>query len=232
MEQLRIAAVVLAAGQSRRMGRFKPLLPLRGKPVLARVIENVLSAGGIGPLVIVTGHDVDRVSPIILNYPVRAVHNAAYASGGMLSSIQTGLATLKGEADAVFIVLGDQPMVRPQTLAATAAAWRCANPRPRIVLPTHAGKHGHPILLSADGIDEVLSLSTDQTLKAYTDRHVERTLELDIEDPAVLLDLDTPADYAAAIQWLRDPNKTISVRSTPCPSRPPGPSRSPAASAG
>src|SRR5688500_14764589 len=103
---------------SRRMGRFKPLLPFAGKPLLAHVIESVRIDASIAPVVAVTGHRAGALARILEKYSVRAAHNRAYASGGMLSSIQTGLAAVKGQADAVLIVLGDQPMVRPQTLQA------------------------------------------------------------------------------------------------------------------
>src|SRR5438128_1612854 len=145
----RIAAVVLAAGLSARMGRPKSLLPLGGKPLLAHVIEAIVSAGGIEPMVVVTGHAADDVEKILQSFSVHPVHNPAYASGGMLSSIQVGVAAVMGKADAFFVVLGDQPMVRPATLAAMTDAWR--QNRPRVLLPTHDGKHGHPILLAAEG---------------------------------------------------------------------------------
>ena len=207
----RIAAVVLAAGLSRRMGRVKLLLPFGDRPLLARVIESIVSGGGIYSIVVVTGHAAGQIAPILENYPVRPVHNPAYASGGMLSSIQTGLTALRSEADAVLIVLGDQPMVRPETISAMTSVW--SRSRPLVVLPTHGGKHGHPILLSAAGFDEILSLSTDQSLKTYTNRHIEQTLDLEVDDPATLLDLDTPDDYAAALGRWQTSQMDVTVRS-------------------
>ena len=209
----RIAAVVLAAGLSRRMGRVKSLLPFGDKPLLARVVEGIVSAGGIDPIVVVTGYAAEQVAPVLENYPVRPVHNPAYASGGMLSSIQTGLAAVRRDADAVLIVLGDQPMVRAETINAITSAWSRSRPRPRVILPSHGGKHGHPILLSAAGIDEILSLSTEQSLKTYTNRHIEQTVESEVDDPAILLDLDTPDDYAAALGRWQSSQMDVTVRS-------------------
>ena len=212
----RIAAVVLAAGLSARMGRPKSLLPLGGKPLLGHVIEAIVSAGKterIEPIVVVIGHAAQEVGKILQSFPVHPVHNPAYATGGMLSSVQTGVAAVMGKADAFFVVLGDQPMVRPATLAAMAAAWR--EQRPRVLLPTFDGKHGHPILLSVEGADEILSLPPDATLKSYTSRQSERTSEVAIDDPAVLADIDTPADYQAAVERLTQ-KQNPSGRSNSC----------------
>jgi molybdenum cofactor cytidylyltransferase len=134
----------------------------------------------------------------------------------MISSVQRGVEAVAGKADAFFIVLGDQPMVRPGTMRAMADAWRAK--RPRVLLSTYGGKHGHPILLAADGADEIRSLPSDATLKTYTSKYSEHTLELAIDDPAVLHDIDTPADYQAAVQRLADRSNsdTNSQRSSPC----------------
>ena len=204
-EPPRIAAVVLAAGLSRRMGTPKALLPLGDKPLLVRVIEAIVSAGGIEPIVVVTGHAAAEVEEILRPFPVHPVHNAAYATGGMLSSVQTGVAAVSGKADAFFMVLGDQPLVRPDTFTAMSRAWAQATPRPRVVLPTYDGKHGHPILLASDGAHEILSLRGEQTLRSYTSTQSKRTLELAIDDPAVLSDIDTPQDYQTAIERLAQP---------------------------
>ena len=212
----RIAAVVLAAGFSTRMGQPKALLPFGGKPLLACVIETIAAAGGIAPIVVVTGHAAEAVGKILADLANPAVHpvtNPAYATGGMLSSVQTGVAAVMGKADAFFVVLGDQPMVRPATLAAMAGAWR--DKRPRVLLPTFDGKHGHPILLSVEGADEILSLPPEATLKSYTSTQSERTLELPIDDPAVLADIDTPADYQAAVERLTQ-QQNPSGRSNSC----------------
>src|SRR4051812_23149534 len=103
----RIAAVVLAAGLSRRMGTPKALLPLGDKPLLARVIETIVSAGaGIDPIVVVTGHEAEKVVEILVPWKVHPVHNLAYATGGMLSSVQSGVAAVRDLCDAFFVVLG------------------------------------------------------------------------------------------------------------------------------
>ena len=194
----RMAAVVLAAGLSRRMGgQPKALLRLGPKPLLIHVIDAFRSAGGIDPIIVVTGHAADRVKEILQPLDVHVVHNEAYASGEMLSSVKRGVsAVLEQGAEAFFIALSDQPMVLPATISAMRDAW--AHSRAAVMLPTYRGKHGHPILLSASGAEAILSLPEDATLKDYTSRLVEHTLELAVDDPAILHDLDTPADFSAA----------------------------------
>jgi molybdenum cofactor cytidylyltransferase len=193
----RIAAVVLAAGLSRRMGQPKALLTLGEKPLVIHVVDAFVSAGRIDPIIVVTGHAAREIQHILTPFSVHVVHNEAYASGEMLSSVKTGVAAaLAGRPDAFFIALADQPMVRPQTISAMRDAWEKF--RPRVLRPTFDGKRGHPILLSADGADAILTLADDATLKSYTSRHPEHTLELPVDDSAILHDLDTPADYQAA----------------------------------
>src|SRR3954471_572338 len=108
--QPQIAAIILAAGMSSRMGRSKALLPFGGKPLLACVIQTFAAAGDIAPIVVVTGHEADAILKILQPLPVHPLHNPAYASGGMVSSIQTGVAAVADEVDAFFIAPGDQPM--------------------------------------------------------------------------------------------------------------------------
>jgi molybdenum cofactor cytidylyltransferase len=216
---IRFAAVVLAAGQSRRMGRPKALLPLAGKPILAHVLDTLRAAGCIGPVIVVTGHQPQDLEPILRGRAVERVHNGNFERGGMLSSVQAGLAAVAGRAEAVFVVLGDQPLVRPRTLRTMASAY--AARRPRGVIPTCDGRRGHPVLLCAGGIDQILALPEGATLKTYTAGHNERMLELPVIDPAVLHDIDTPADYAAALARVereRIDDDDDDQRSQACPS--------------
>src|SRR5438552_2817303 len=104
---------------------------------------------------------------------------------------------LEDGMDAVMIVLCDQPLVSPGTISALARAW--AVRRPRVLLPRFDGKHGHPIVLSAEGIEEILALPVEATLKSYTSRHMRSTIEVDIDDPEILRVVDTPEEYAQGV---------------------------------
>ena len=186
-------------------GKTKALLTLGDRPLIIHVIDAFRSAGGIDPIIVVTGHAADEIQHILTPFSVHVVHNEAYASGEMLSSVKAGISAVLEEhhpaVDAFFVALSDQPMVLPRTISAMRDAWT-KHSRPVVVLPTFKGKHGHPILLSSERALEILALGDDATLKTFTSRHIKRTLELDVDDPAILHDLDTPADYqAAARHW-------------------------------
>ena len=199
---IRIAAVVLAAGMSRRMGRPKALLPLAGLPLIVRVIGPILSVGSIDPIVVVTGHHAEQVMRAMDGCDVGFAHNPDYEAGGMLSSVKTGVRAIPDECDAFFLVLGDQPLVQSPT-------YRALLDRDMGLWPMHSGSHvpmlqptfntrrGHPILLSSDCIDDVLALPEDATLRDYT--HRISKIEVPVDDPGIHADIDTPHDYDRAV---------------------------------
>jgi molybdenum cofactor cytidylyltransferase len=198
-----IAAIILAAGMSRRMGRLKMLLPFGDRPMLARVIESVLAAGESLHITVVTGHEEQEIRAVAVEYTgVVCAHNMFYAVGGMLSSVQTGIRALPGTCTAFLLVLGDQPMVRPETLNALLAAWHPESAP--IVVPAYNGKRGHPVLISMRFAAEILALDEKDTLKTLLLRHADRLREFAIDDPATAADIDTPEDYEAALQRWRE----------------------------
>lgn len=197
LSSIPIAAVVLAAGMSLRMGQLKMLLPFGEKPMLARVVENLLATENISPIVVVTGHAKEEIEAALRVYRVVRVPNLDYAAGGMLSSVQTGVRALPAGCAAFLLALGDQPMVRPDTLRKLLVAWHQS--RAAIVLPTHDGKRGHPVLFSSALILEIIALSAEATLKTVVTRHAAGVEEIPVDDPFVLLDIDTPEDYQRAL---------------------------------
>jgi molybdenum cofactor cytidylyltransferase len=193
-----VAAVVLAAGMSRRMGQLKMLLPFGEKPMLARVIETLLAAQNISPILVVTGYAEQEIVPVVDVYSPVIVHNADYEAGGMLSSAQTGVRALPADCPAFFLVLGDQPMVQTKTLRALYSAWHGTNFA--VVVPVYGGRRGHPVLFSARCAPGILALPADATLKTVVTRYAAETYELPVPDPAILADVDTPEDYANALR--------------------------------
>src|SRR5688572_19624847 len=127
-----IAAVVLAAGVSSRMGSPKPMLPFDGQPMLGRVLETLVASRSVEPIVVVTGAGADQLAPILKLHAAIEARNANYEQGEMLSSIKIGLASLPRDVEAAMIVLCDQPMIKPATIATLVATWHAR--RPRILL--------------------------------------------------------------------------------------------------
>jgi molybdenum cofactor cytidylyltransferase len=194
-----VAAVVLAAGLSSRMGRFKPLLPFGGRPMVARVVESLAESGGVGPVLVVTGHRSGEVEGAVGRQPVRFVFNGDYAVGEMLSSVQAGVRALPKGAAAFVLALGDQPAVRPATIRLLVEAW--AGSRAPVVVPTYAGRTGHPVVIASACGPEILALGgPGQTLKSLMHRRASQTVEVPTDDPAVLADVDTPQDYQEALR--------------------------------
>lgn len=189
-----IAAVILAAGLSRRMGALKPLLPLVGRPMIVRVVETFVACE-VRPILLVTGHEAQQVQQAVAGTGVVCVHNPRYAQD-MLTSVQAGVAALPKDIGAFFVALGDQPGVRSKTIGQMMRTWR--ERRPMLVRPVLQGRHGHPVLFSAELAGEILALRPGQTLKTVVQQHHSRALECHVDDAGVVEDVDTPEDYERA----------------------------------
>lgn len=185
-----IAAVVLAAGFSQRMGRQKLLLDLEGKPVVRWSVEAVLPH--VGDCVVVTGQDDAGVRAALAGLAVRFVINPR-PQDGQGSSIAVGVAGLKPWTTAALIVLGDQPRTPPCVVPALVAAQRRSGKA--IVAPLYRGTGGTPVLFSSQVFPELCALHGDQGARAVVTAQPERveTLALDIAMPP---DVDTPEDFA------------------------------------
>ena len=178
------------------MGAFKPLLPLGGRPMIVRAVES-LAGAGVGPVLVVTGHRAGLVTAALADVAVSLVHNPDYQNGGMLSSVQAGVRALPPSASGLVLMLGDQPAVKSSSIRRLVESFiRSCAP---IAIPTHRGRHGHPVVLAGRCIPLVLELAPDQTLKSLMTQFKNEILEVEVDDPAVLSDVDTPADYEAAL---------------------------------
>lgn len=191
-----VAAVVLAAGESRRMGRAKLLLPWGSGTVLGSVVASLLDAGA-EPVVVVLGAGADAVQaalrPWVGDGRVQSVRNANFAQG-MLSSVQTGLAAVPAACTALLLMLGDHPAV-PAAVSSALLAAHAAQPD-AIVVPVHGGRRGHPVLFPASLWPEIAALGQGDDLRSIQRRHPQRLVHLAVDTPAILIDLDTPDDYA------------------------------------
>jgi molybdenum cofactor cytidylyltransferase len=198
------SAVILAAGMSRRMGSPKALLDLDGKTLICRLIDTVREVEEMNQIIVVTGHEPQRIQQAVEPAGARIdfAQNDAYEAGGMLSSIKVGVAAIRNECRAFFLMLLDQPLVRAQTLVAMSHAW--VQRHPLLVVPAHQGRRGHPILISADCVQSILALAPDATLRDFVAQNRDLTEILDVEDPGILTGVDTPDDYKSIIKLLRD----------------------------
>jgi molybdenum cofactor cytidylyltransferase len=189
----RIAAVVLAAGLSRRMGRPKLLLPWRnGRTVIEEIVETLRQAGVL-PIYVVSGaFDVEIRHLLQHEEEVMIVYNAAFAESEMMDSLRLGIKALHGDGDAALVALGDQPQMRSEVVRELVATY--ATGRPAVLVPVFHGRRGHPWIVSKE-LWEDLVTGDYATPRDFLAAHVDQTASLEIESPEILQDLDLPEDY-------------------------------------
>jgi molybdenum cofactor cytidylyltransferase len=192
-----IAAVVLAAGRSTRMGRPKMLLPLAdGRPMLAHTVET-MERGGVQPIVVVTGGEAG-VAEAAEAAGAEWVQASGPGGGDMLSSIQSGLRALEGrQAEGGLVVPGDMPFIRPTTIRTLVQVLM--TDRPRLVAPSYARRRGHPVGLAREVWPEVMALAPPQSLRDYLRQRSGEIRYVVVDDPGILKDLDRPDDYDHAL---------------------------------
>jgi molybdenum cofactor cytidylyltransferase len=211
-------AIVLAAGESRRMGTLKPLLPFGSGSVIEQVVRS-LSASPIHDLLVVVGHRGDEIAEHLgrwalgvgrweLDGPnaqcptpnassLRVIPNPDYARG-MLSSVQEGVAAADPATTLFLIALADQPSIPRALVAHLITVFE--ERRPGLLIPTFSGRRGHPLLIDARYRDEIAALDPDLGLRELLQRHPDDLLHLPVEVEAVVRDMDTPEEYQAEIQ--------------------------------
>ena len=197
-----IAAVVLAAGRSRRMAPHNKLLitDKTGKPMIARVVDNVLSSGA-RPVMVVLGHMAEAVEAALGGRPVRFVHAQDYAEG-LSASLKAGIAAVPSGCAAAVVCLGDMPLVTGRMIDRLLAAYDPTEGR-RIVLPTFHGKQGNPMLWDRGFFSEILGISGDSGARFLVGKHLEAVAEVEMADDAVLRDFDTTESLATLPARLR-----------------------------
>jgi molybdenum cofactor cytidylyltransferase len=188
-----VAGLILAAGESKRMGSPKALLEFQGETFLDRMTR--VFSEFCAPVVVVVGSQADEIRSAVKR-PERAVfaENANYQLG-QLSSMQCGLLTMPQNIEGVLFTLVDHPNVQPSTIAALLE-----EPRPLLAIPRWQGRRGHPIYFSAGLIGEFLSIPPDSQAKVVIARHMDRARWLDVDDPGILDDVDDPAAYRRLIE--------------------------------
>lgn len=189
-----IAAVLLAAGQSRRMGRPKMVLPWKGGETMIAHVARVFLDGGAAPVVVVTGADRELVEAAVGGMPVRTAFNPSYAEGEMLSSVQAGLRSLDAnEIEAAAVAPGDLPYLLPETVHALLDRWQA---RASLLLaPSYERRRGHPMILARAEWPAVLRLERGKTMRDFFRTRAEEIEYLLVEDAGVIRDVDSPEQY-------------------------------------
>jgi len=185
-----IAAVVLAAGRASRMGSNKLLAELDGIPIVRHAVLAALGSAA-RPVIVITGNEPAGIRAALAGLDVTFAHNAAYADG-MAGSLRVGLAAA-GDADAALICLGDMPRVQSHHFDTVIAA---ATDDATIVVPSFARKRGNPVLWPRRYFGEMSALTGDVGARALIERHADHVHFVPIDDPAILVDIDTPAALA------------------------------------
>lgn len=202
-----ISAIILAAGESRRMGQPKMLLPWGNVNVLEHVIS-VFAAAGIEDILVVTGAVREQIEEAVVqysrHYPVRTIHNNNYSRGEMLSSLQCGLRGLasrplfeaKPVTAAALVGLGDQPQVQERSVRLVCEAF--IKTQSLLAVPSFQMRRGHPWLVARPLWTELLEMHPPQSPRDFLNAHTDDIHYVNMDTPSILTDLDTPEDYRAS----------------------------------
>jgi molybdenum cofactor cytidylyltransferase len=189
-----IAAVVLAAGMSSRMGRNKLLANIAGEPLVRRVVRAVEESRA-RPIVVVTGRDGSEISAALAGTAAKIVHNAHYRDG-LSTSLRTGIEVVS-ESDGAIILLGDMPGITASLIDRIIASF-C--PGRSICVATYRGKRGHPVLFDRRFYPALRSISGDIGARHVVGANEEAVCEMAADDEAPLIDIDTPEDLARFLE--------------------------------
>jgi len=188
----RVTAVVLAAGDSRRMGRAKQLLPWGQTTVLGQTLAN-LRASVVHDIMVVSGFEAEAVEAIAVDLGASTVRNPEYAHGEMLSSLQAAVRTLPENRAAVLVMLADQPMVEVQSINRLLVAYWQG--RGELIAPAYKGQRGNPVLIGRPFFNRLLALPEGSAPRELLQRHHGDLYLVEMDSDQILRDLDRPDDY-------------------------------------
>ncbi len=191
MGDRKIGAIILAAGLSTRMGKFKPLLSIGPKTLLGHAIS-LFQNNTIDDIVVVTGHQSGDLKQELARYPCRPVLNANFTDG-MFSSLQVGVKNLDSANEAFFLLPVDIPLVQQETINKLIEAMD-QDPRALVFYPEYQTRRGHPPLIRRDLAAAILSFAEQGGLRALFSRYHQQSRNVSVDDPYILLDADTQSD--------------------------------------
>jgi molybdenum cofactor cytidylyltransferase len=187
-----MTALILAAGESRRMGRDKALLTYHGRTFLETIIAH-LRAAGIEKITAVLGHHAEIIQRTVNLEAVRVVINPEYARG-QTSSLQCGLAAVAEDApEAVILCLVDHPAISTEVMRKLKE--RFESTRATVLIPTCEGRRGHPVVIRRTLFPQLLTLNPEEPANTLIRQYRDATEFVEVADPGILLDVDDPGDY-------------------------------------
>ncbi|MCZ6804888.1 MAG: nucleotidyltransferase family protein [Proteobacteria bacterium] len=188
-----ITAIVLAAGESRRMGaRNKMELIINGQELIRQTVSTIL-ASNVNEIIVVTGYQADVVRNSLIGLPVVKVHNDDYQQGQM-SSVHKGLGKIEKVCDGIMVCLGDQPLLNCDDINYLITAFN-TRAHGSILVPTYKGLRGNPIILSYKHRDRILSDKSNLGCKKLIEKKPELVCAVEMENDHVITDIDSPQDY-------------------------------------
>ncbi len=186
-----ITAVILAAGESKRMGQPKLSMAWEGKTILEHTIDNCLSSMS-SETIVVLGYKAKELARVIGDRPVISVVNPAYRNG-MSSSLISGVKIVSSRTQGIMLALADQPAIDSQTINKLIEIF--GKRQKNIIIPVYQGKRGHPVIFHIKYREELLNIRGDIGAREVIQRHVDDILEIAVDCKGVLIDIDTPSDF-------------------------------------
>ena len=193
MDKSKISVIVLAAGESRRMGEINKLhMPIDGVPLLKRSIGTLLDAE-LGEIVVVLGYESADTRALLEGLPVDTVYNENYATGQM-TSVHCGLGSLSQPCEGVMVALGDQPALTVSDINLLVDAFFTRDGG-EVVIPEYEGKRGNPIIISSRCRQEIITGKYNLGCRRFIENNPELVRTVEMSSPSVVIDVDTPVDY-------------------------------------
>jgi molybdenum cofactor cytidylyltransferase len=194
-----ICAIILAAGESKRMGSPKMLLPFNGSTMIECVIANVIKSD-VDEIIVVLGAEKEALIPLVGKWHIEYCYNENYKEG-MLSSVKCGVKNLPSGCKASLVFQGDQPLITSNTINTVINAYLSSEKG--IVIPVYKNKRGHPILINMKYRNDIDKLSPDKGLRSLTYEFPADVLEVDTDESGILKDFDTYDQYAKGINLIK-----------------------------
>ena len=196
-----ISAVILAAGESRRMGKQnKLLLPVGGEALLVKLVKSV-SDSDVGQVIVVIGHEAEKIRHKLNNLPLSFVYNPNF-SEGMTTSIKSGVKEVSPDCDGYMICLADMPFINTSEINKLIHAYSQNRIKEKrlIVIPVYQGHRGNPVLFSTEFREDILEHKMEYGCKGVIMKNFESVKEIEMDDDSMLLDVDTLEDYQRATE--------------------------------